>query len=70
MPNLESTSQLNRVHQLLHTLGRAYLQKEQYAEAFDKFKQLLTLEPENPEILLDAAIAALGSDDVSSQALA
>ncbi len=70
MPNLESTSQLNRVQQLLHTLGRAYLQKEQYAEAFDKFKQLLALEPENPEILLDAAIAALGSDDVSSPALA
>lgn len=69
MPNLESTSQLNRVHQLLHTLGRAYLQKEQYAEAFDKFKQLLTLEPDNPEILLDAAIAALGSDDVSSPTL-
>jgi Flp pilus assembly protein TadD len=69
MPNLESSPQPNRLHQLLHTLGRAYLQKEQYAEAFDKFKQLLSLDPDNPEFLLDAAIAALGMDDVFPQTL-
>jgi serine/threonine-protein kinase len=69
MPNLETSSQPNRLHQLLHTLGRAYLQKEQYAEALDKFKQLLTIDPDNPEFLLDTAIAALGMDDVFPQTL-
>jgi tetratricopeptide (TPR) repeat protein len=70
IPNVEPAVQSKRLHQLLHTLGRAYLQKEQYAEAFDKFTQLLALEPNNPEFLLDAAIAALGTNDVSPPTLA
>ena len=70
IPNVEPAVQPKRLHQLLHTLGRAYLQKEQYAEAFDKFNQLLAMEPNNPEFLLDAAIAALGVNDVSPPTLA
>jgi len=70
MPNVEQTTSAHRLQQLLYTLGRAYLQKEQYAEAFDKFKQLLALEADNAEILMDTAIAALGLNDISESTLA
>ncbi|MDZ7291528.1 MAG: protein kinase [candidate division KSB1 bacterium] len=70
MPNVEPITQQNRLQQLLHTLGRAYLQKEQYAQAFEKFKQLLELDADNSEILLDTAIAGLGLNDVSEPTLA
>jgi len=70
MPTVEQTTSANRLQQLLYTLGRAYLQKEQYAEALDKFKQLLTLDADNAELLLDTAIAALGLNDASAPTLA
>ncbi len=65
MPTVEQATSSNRLQQLLYTLGRAYLQKEQYAEAFDKFKQLLQMDADNAELLLDTAIAALGLNDAS-----
>lgn len=66
MPTVEATTSSNRLQQLLYTLGRAYLQKEQYAEAFDKFTQLLAMDADNADILLDTAIAALGLNDASA----
>ncbi len=69
MPTVEQATPTNRLQQLLYTLGRAYLQKEQYAEAFDKFKQLLALDTDNAELLLDTAIAALGLNDASAPTL-
>jgi len=66
---VEQTTSSNRMLQLLYTLGRAYLQKEQYAEAFDKFKQLLLTDADNSELLLDTAIAALGLNEVSASTL-
>ncbi|MCG3121133.1 MAG: Serine/threonine-protein kinase PknD [bacterium] len=69
MPTVEETTSSNRLQQLLYTLGRAYLQKEQYAEAFDKFKQLLAMDADNADILLDTAIAALGLNEASAPTL-
>ena len=62
--------QANRLNQLLYTLARAYLQRGQFSEAYEKLKQLLQLENENTEFLLDAAIAGLALNDVSEPALA
>lgn len=59
----------NRLNQLLYTLAKAYLQRGQYLEAYDKLRQLLRLDPENAEIMLDAAVAALGLNEASSEAL-
>lgn len=70
MPIVEPPTSSNRLQQLLYTLGRAYLQKEQYAEALDKFKQLLQMDADNAELLLDTAIAALGLNDTSAPTLA
>jgi tetratricopeptide (TPR) repeat protein len=70
MPTVEQATAANRLQQLLYTLGRAYLQKEQYAEAFDKLKQLLEMDADNADILLDTAIAALGLNEVSAPTLA
>ncbi|GEM_PF-4218598 len=70
MPNVEQATATNRLQQLLYTLGRAYLQKEQYAEAFDKLKQLLEMDADNADLLLDTAIAALGLNEVSAPTLA
>ena len=62
--------QANRLNQLLYTLARAYLQKGQFSEAYEKLKQLIQLENENTEFLLDAAIAGLALNDVTEPALA
>jgi len=62
--------QANRLNQLLYTLARAYLQRGQFSEAYEKLKQLIQLENENTEFLLDAAIAGLALNDVSEPALA
>lgn len=62
--------QANRLNQLLYTLARAYLQKGQFSEAYEKLKQLVQLENENTEFLLDAAVAGLALNDVSEPALA
>jgi len=69
MPHIEQAAPANRLQQLLYTLGRAYLQKEQYAEAFEKFKQLMAMDGDNSDILLDTAIAALGLNDASAATL-
>lgn len=60
---------VNRLNQLLFTLAKAYLQRGQYLEAYDKLRQLLRLDPENTEIMLDTAVAALGLNEASSEAL-
>jgi serine/threonine-protein kinase len=69
MSAVKESRQADRVYQLLYTLSRAYLQREQYAEALDKLKQLLQLDSENPELFLDTAIAALGLNDASAEML-
>ncbi len=74
MPNLDfkppMEQQANRLNQLLYTLARAYLQRGQFSEAYDKLKQLIQLEEDNTEFLLDAAVAGLALNDVSEAALA
>src|SRR5262245_17846118 len=60
---------VNRLNQLLYTLAKAYLQRGQYLEAYDKLRQLLRLDPDNAEIMVDAAVAALGLNEASSEAL-
>ena len=60
---------VNRLNQLLYTLAKAYLQRGQYLEAYDKLRQLLRLDPDNSEIMVDAAVAALGLNEASSEAL-
>ncbi len=73
MPNFDFKppveQQANRLNQLLYTLARAYLQRGQFAEAYEKLKQLIQLENENDEFLLDAAIAGLALNDFSEPAL-
>jgi len=73
MPMIEPKTSVeqpgNRLNQLLYTLAKAYLQRGQYLEAYDKLRQLLRLDPENAEILLDAAVAALGLNEASSEAM-
>ncbi|RMF63256.1 MAG: tetratricopeptide repeat protein, partial [Calditrichaeota bacterium] len=59
-----------RIRQLLHTLGKAYLERRQFAEAYAKLSQLLQLDPDNAEVLEETALAAIGSRDVSATALA
>ncbi|MGH7496309.1 MAG: protein kinase domain-containing protein [bacterium] len=60
---------VNRLNQLLYTLAKAYLQRGQYLEAYDKLRQLLRLDPDNAEIMVDATVAALGLNEASSEAL-
>jgi tetratricopeptide (TPR) repeat protein len=68
-PKTSVEQPVNRLNQLLCTLAKAYLQRGQYLEAYDKLRQLLRLDPDNAEIVLDAAVAALGLNEASSEAL-
>lgn len=62
MEPLDNTDvqQQDRVLLLLERLGRAYLERHEFGEAFEKYSQLLELSPEHPEYLLNAAVAAVG----------
>ena len=69
MTTVEHTSGTDRIQQLLLALGKAYLERHQYREAFDKLKTLLELRPDDSEIALNVAVAAMGADDVSEPTL-
>jgi hypothetical protein len=69
-PTPQPAAATARLHQLLFTLGKAYLQRQQYAEAYEKLKELMLLGNDSAEIQLDAAIAACGMNNVSDEALA
>lgn len=64
----EHVEQQDRIQQLLQKLGRAYLERRQFAEAYEKLRQLLEFNPQNPEYLRDTAIALIGMGDISEQA--
>ncbi|RME01772.1 MAG: hypothetical protein D6814_00870, partial [Calditrichaeota bacterium] len=67
---ISENQQQRRISQILRQLGRAYLERHQFSEAFEKFQQLAELEPENPETLMDLAMAAIGLKDISDEAQA
>jgi tetratricopeptide (TPR) repeat protein len=66
----QAATPADRLQQILHTLGKAYLQRQQYAEAFEKYRELLHAGGDRPEYVLDAATAALGMKNASDEALA
>ncbi|NIR52236.1 serine/threonine protein kinase [candidate division KSB1 bacterium] len=59
----------NKVKDLLRTLGKTYLQRGQYQEAYDKFTQLLEMGHGGPDLLMDTSTAAIGVNDTSQAAL-
>ncbi len=66
----QTAAQADRLQQILYTLGKAYLQRHQYAEAFEKYRELLQAVGERPDFVLEAATAALGMKNSSEEALA
>ncbi|MFQ5638632.1 MAG: protein kinase [bacterium] len=64
----EPTNSANRVKELLSTLAKTYLARQQYSEAYNKFKHLLTISAETPELLMDASIAGMGVNNASEEA--
>ncbi len=66
----ETLTNPSRVEDLLLTLGKSYLDKKQYAEAYEKYAQLIGMGKDDAEILLNAAIAGIGANDVSEPACA
>jgi len=60
-------SQEEKMHHLLHQLGRVHIQKRQFQEAFDKLGKALSYDPDNSVYLHDLAVAAIGLGDVSPQ---
>ena len=65
----DQVQQQDRVQQLLERLGKAYLERQQYGEAFEKYAQLLDMMPENRIYLLNTAIASIGMGRASDSAL-
>lgn len=61
--------QQDRIQQLLERLGKAYLERQDYANAYDKFTHLLETDPENQIYLLNTSIASIGIGRVSQNAL-
>lgn len=59
----------NRLKQLLYTLGKSYLERQQFQEADEKLSQLIEIDAENPEFCLYAAVARIGLEDVSQESL-
>lgn len=68
MKQIETDNQTDKIQQLLLALGKAYLERQQYAQALEKFRQLLDMGVENSDVTLHAAQAALALQDVSEQA--
>ncbi len=68
MMQKQTNSQQTKIQQILLTLGKAYLERRQYNEAYEKFRQLLELGEESPENLLLAAFSAIGSLNVTEEA--
>ncbi len=70
MSNPEQFNPTDRISQLLITLGNAYLDRQQYPEAFEKFDQLIERGIQTPEIMNKAAISAIGANYSNDKALA
>jgi tetratricopeptide (TPR) repeat protein len=58
-----------RIDNLLLALGKAYLEKKNYSEAYAKLSQLVERNPESPEANLYASYAAMGLEATSAEAL-
>ncbi len=70
MTQTTDSTQQERVEQLLHKLGKAYLERRQFAEAYEKLKQLVEMAPDNVEYAMDASVAAVGLSKISDDAIA
>ncbi len=69
MTPIESENATDKIQQLLLALGKAYLERQQYSQAFERFQQLLEMGCENAEVTFGAAQAAISLQDVSDSAL-
>jgi len=66
----EAAAPADRLQHILYTLGKAYLQRHQYAEAFEKYRELLQAGGDRADFVSEAATAALGMKNSSDEALA
>ncbi|KAA3616099.1 MAG: hypothetical protein DWQ05_10140 [Calditrichaeota bacterium] len=69
MSTTEQYQPTDRISQLLFTLGNAYLDRQQYPEAYEKFDQLIDRGVTTPDILHKTAISAIGSNYITEKAL-
>ena len=63
------TNKSERIKQILHQLGRAYIEKRQFSAAREKLSLLLQLEPDHPEVIKDLTIACVGLNEVGEEAM-
>ncbi len=68
MATMTGTQQNERVRQILKQLSKAYLERHQFTEAYEKLQQLYSLDPEDHDIIRDMAVALIGMKDVSERA--
>lgn len=68
MTEENQTQQHGKIQQLLFTLGKSYLERHQDQEAYDKFLQLMELDPDNEEVCFYTAIAAIRLEETSDEA--
>ncbi|MCB9501440.1 MAG: protein kinase [Deferribacteres bacterium] len=69
MSNAEHYTPTDRIGQLLFTLGNAYLDRQQYPEAFEKFEQLIDRNIDSADVWHKAAISAIGANSTSEKAM-
>ncbi|HEX9655139.1 MAG TPA: hypothetical protein VGA99_15640, partial [bacterium] len=69
MSHSEADPHTDKIQQLLFALGKAYLERHEYAQAQEKFRQLLEIGVDNPDVVLNAALSALSLHDLSNSAL-
>jgi serine/threonine protein kinase/Tfp pilus assembly protein PilF len=62
------SQQPHRVSKILQTLGKVYLENGQYAEAIEKFAQLLKLGSHEPEVYRNLALAYAGLKSYAPEA--
>ncbi len=63
-------SQNQKVKLILRRLSQAYLERHQFQEAYEKLQQLYSMEPDDPEVIRDLAVACIGRKDVTAAAMA
>ncbi len=69
MATMTGAQQNERIRMILRQLSRAYLERHQFAEAYEKLQQLYSLDPDDHEIIRDMAVALIGMKDVSERAM-
>lgn len=62
-------AKIDRPHQLLYTLGKGYLARQEFVEAYNKFEQLFAIDNNNADIACNLAMAGIGLKDVSERGL-